>query len=396
MKQQDWRKTLLSPTWAEVDLDAIGHNVRQIAGLTGPSVKLYAALKGDAYGYGCVEVARAVVEAGAYGLAFANLYECVRVREAGLTAPILLYAGTPSDLAETVVRHQVTPTITDLDSARPFSECAPEGYGVFVKIDCGLDRAGTYAEEALPIIEAIMHLPRIRVEGIYTHLEAGSGSDDYAHWQFSRFITLIEEIERAGIHIPVRLAASSPYVVKYPEMYLNAIDPGYLIFGLPLEGHPEKTLGLQPAFRALKSRIIQTKATMARDRFSEDASFDTGSVKRFAVLPVGWGDGLHPAHGNGGPALVRGKRTSVLGAVNYEHCKIDLTAIPEAEQGDEVVLVGRQGEEEITMEEVAQRCRILPSQVAGSLSKHMPVVYFRHGEPCTIVGPTRECLAELT
>ena len=382
--------TLLRPTWAEVDLDAIRHNVRHIIGLTDASVRLYAALKGDAYGHGCVEVARAVIESGAHGLALANLYECVQIRESGLTAPILLYAGTPASLADVIIRNNITPTITDLEYARSFSERAPDGYPVFVKVDCGLERAGIYAEEARPIIEAITHLPPLRVEGVYTHMHSGSGSDAYAHWQFSRFSALIEELERAGIDIPVKLAASSPFVATHPEMHLNAIDPGHLIYGIPLGKGSAQESVLRTALRALKSRIVQIRTATARERFAEEAPFEATNGQRFAVLPIGWGDGLHRAYGNGGPVLVRGKRTSVLGPVHYEHCRVDLTAIPEAETGDEVVFLGRQGQAEIRTDEIARLCDILPAQVAGPLSKHLPVVYYSRDKPCAMTRPTRE------
>jgi alanine racemase len=380
---------LLRPVWAEVDLDAIAHNVRQITGLIGPSVRLYAALKGDGYGHGCVETARAVLQAGAHGLALANLYECLELREAGVAAPVLLYAGTPAYLAETLVRYAITPTITDLDAAVEFSRHAPEGYDIFVKIDSGLERAGIYAEDALPVIRTIAGLPHLRLEGVYTHMHSGTGSDEYAHWQFSRFAALLGRLEDAGIDVPVRLAASSPFVARHPEMRLNAIDPGHLIFGLSGGRDSDGALQLAPALQALKTRIVQIREAKARDGFADEALFSGGNGRRFGLLPLGWGDGLHRGYGSGGPALVRGRRTAILGPVHYEHSRVDLTSIPEAEVGDEVVLLGHQAGEAITVEEVAGRCGILPAQVVGTLSKHMPVVYFQQGSPYRIAYPTR-------
>ncbi len=389
MHECDWRTTLLRPVWAEVDLDAIAHNVRQITNLIGPSVRLYAALKGDGYGHGCVETARAVLQAGAHGLAVANLYECLEIREAGVTAPVVLYAGTPGYLAEAVVRYAITPTITDLDTGVEFSRRAPEGYGVFVKIDSGLERAGIYAEDALPVVRAIAGLPHLRLEGVYTHMHSGSGSDEYAHWQFARFAALLGRLEDAGIEVPVRLAASSPFVARYPEMRLNAIDPGHLIFGISAGQGVDAALGFAPALQALKTRIVQIREAKARARFTDEAPFSAGNRSRFGLLPLGWGDGLHRGYGSGGPALVRGRRTAILGPVHYEHCRVDLTSIPEAEVGDEVVLLGRQAGNAITIDEVAHRCGVLPAQVVGTLSKHMPVVYFQQGSLSRIAYPTR-------
>ncbi|MCK9357303.1 MAG: alanine racemase [Dehalococcoidia bacterium] len=394
MLERDWRDVLLRPVWAEVDLDAIAHNVRQITRLIGPSVRLYAALKGDGYGHGCVETARTVLQAGAHGLALANLYECVELRQAGVTAPMLLYAGTPAYLAETVVRYGITPTITDLDAAVGFSRRAPDGYGVFVKIDSGLERAGIYAEDALPVIRTIAALPHLRLEGVYTHMHSGSGSDEYAHWQFARFAALLGRLEEAGIEVPVRLAASSPFVAGHPEMRLNAIDPGHLIFGLSVGHGTDGALKLAPALQALKTRIVQIKEAKERAHFTDEAPFSAGNGRRFGLLPLGWGDGLHREYGSGGPALVRGRRAVILGPVHYEHSRLDLTNIPEAEVGDEVVLLGRQAGEAITVEEVARRCSILPAQVVGTLSKHMPVVYFRRGSFHRIAYPARSYSAQ--
>lgn len=389
MNEYDWRNALLRPVWAEVDLDAIAHNVRQITAQTGSSVRLYAALKGDGYGHGCLETARTVVQAGAYGLALANLYECLELRRAGVTAPVLLYAGTPAYLAETVTRYAITPTITDLDSASEFSRNAPDGYGVFVKVDSGLERAGTYAEDALPVIRAIAALPHLRLEGVYTHMHSGSGSDEYVRWQFSRFAALLEQLEEAGIQVPVKLAASSPFVALHPEMHLNAVDPGHLIFGLPAGQGNNGVLKLMPAMQAVKTRIVQVREARPRGRFAGEALFDVERGARFGLLPLGWGDGLHRAYGSGGPALVRGRRTAILGPVHYEHSRVDLSSVPEAEVGDEVVLLGRQNNQTITVDEVATRCAILPAQVVGTLSKHMPVVYFQHGRARRIAYPTR-------
>jgi alanine racemase len=387
MDKDALRTALLRTVWAEVDLDAVAHNVRRIIEFTGPSVRLYAALKGDGYGHGCVEVARAVVDAGGHGLAFANLYECIQIREAGVAAPILLYAGTPPYLAETIVRYGITPTVTDFQAAAELSPRVPDGFGVFFKVDTGLDRAGVYAEDALAAIQAIAQLPNIRLEGVYTHFHSGSGSDEYARWQFARFAHFVKQLDETGLRVPVRLAASSPFIAMHPEMHLNAIDPGQLIFGLPVGLEAQGTLDLVPALQAVKTCIVQIREPMERGQFVEEALFDAARAKRFGLLPLGWGDGLHAGYGNGGPALVGGKRTTVLGPVHYEHSRVDLTSHPDARVGDEVVLMGCQGAERIGIDEVARHCGLQVPQVVGTLSKYMPVVYFRHGVPTSVTMP---------
>ncbi len=385
-----WTEHMMRPTWAEVNLEAIEHNVRRVMDWAGAGVRLFAALKGDGYGLGAVEVGRVVLASGAHGLSLANLGECIQLRQAGITAPILLYAGTPPELGATIVRYGITPTVVDLEDAREFSRHAPDGYGVFVKVDVGLERAGVYAEDALEPIEAIGRLPRIRIEGVYTHLHSGSGSAEYARWQFNRFNHLLQRLEKDRVQIPVKLAASSPFIVQHPDMCLNAIDPGHLIFGLPVGAGLEESVGLRPALTAVKTRIVQVKNVRKREAFAEEGPFDTAAATRFGVLPAGWGDGLHRGYGNGGPALVCGRRAAILGPVHYEHSRIDLSCIPEARVGDEVVLLGRQQDEIIAVREVAQRCGLLPAQVSGTLSKHMPVIYFRQGKAVSMGLPGRQ------
>jgi len=196
-------------------------------------------------------------------------------------------------------------------------------------------------------------------------------------------------LEEAGIQVPVKLAASSPFVAFHPEMHLNAVDPGLLIFGLHAGQGNNGVLKLMPAMQALKTRIVQVREARPRARFADEALFDSDSGVRFGFLALGWGDVLHRGYGSGGPALVRGVRTAILGPVHYEHCRVDLSSVPQAQVGDEVVLLGRQDEETITVDEVSTRCAILPAQVVGTLSKHMPVVYFQHGRPRRIAYPTR-------
>jgi alanine racemase len=383
---------LLRPTWAEVDLDAVRGNLSEILRVVGLGLRVYASLKGDAYGHGCVEVAEAAREAGVYGLALANPYECVEIRRRGIDLPILLYAGILPDLAEVIVEYQITPSLTDIKLAEALSRRAPQGYEVFVKVDCGLQRAGLYAEEALPLIEQVLRLPRLVVAGIYTHMHDTTAptQDRYARWQFSRFTGLIGRLEQAGIDIPVRLAASSPFVLRYPGMYLNAVDPGRLIYGITADGPASFGMQIRPALVAFKSKIVEVKeGKLWGSSFLAEAPFDPKRVARFGVVPAGWGDGLHRAYGHGGPALVRGRRTSVLGPVHYEHSRVDLTRIPEARIGDEVVFLGRQGTSEITMHEVSKLCNMLAAQVPGTMCKHVPVIYLRDGRVYHIVRRSR-------
>ncbi|GAH59408.1 unnamed protein product, partial [marine sediment metagenome] len=292
---------------------------------------------------GRVEIGRVAKECGAFGLSTGNLFEALELRRHGIKLPILLYASTLPCHAEVIVENRIIPTITDLEMARAFDRCAPEGYGVFVKVDCGLERVGIYAEEALPFIREVMKLPRVKVEGIYTFI---LGDDEYQQWQFPRFTTLLGKLEQAGVYIPTKLLATSGNL-KYAEVHFNAVNPGRAVYGM----YAVPGLDLRPAVRGIKARIVQIKECNLREQFADKVEFDLSQTKRIGILPTGWMDGLSRGYSNGGPVLVRGKRTFVAGNVHHVCSRVDLTNIPEARVGDEVVLFGRQGNEVITAEE---------------------------------------------
>lgn len=342
----------------EVDLGAIAHNVREVRRGIGPDVQLFAVVKGNAYGLGVVEVAGTALAGGADALALVHVSDAIALRQAGVEAPILLYGGTLGDpaLVELAERYELTATVVDLDSARTHSRLARESIRVFVEVDVGLERLGIPADEAATTIREILRLPKLRVLGVYAHLrvegtcEGGDHSpvSDYVSWQFDRFSQVLQELRSEGIVLPTMMAASSPLVRLTRSMNLNAVDTGRLIYGIVPDVPAGATLDLRPAFRSLKSRLIQVK-DLRREEFIEELDFSARDVTRVGVIPMGLGDGLGDV--NCGEVLVRGRRKGLLG-LSLEHARIDLTGLAEARAGDEVVIVGEQQGSSITSEEV--------------------------------------------
>ena len=381
---------LLRPTWFEIDLDAVTANFQQTKRLVGPNVQIICALKGNAYGFGIFEIAKHVVEAGAYGIAVADLFEAVRLRNSGFEAPILLYANNLNSAAESVVRHHLIPTVSHFDSAKAYSEKADHPFGIFVKVDVGLLRAGMLPDKAVPMIEQISLLKNIKIDGIYTHLHF-SETDAYVNWQFDKFKNVIDALEKKGIHIPIKMAAATPSVLQYPQTYLNTVDPGRLIYGYQVVQKSRQPIVLQHAFRALKSKIVERKVISPLKEFGKEAPYPVQRETTVGIIPIGWGDGYAKKHASVGPALVHGKRVPVLGGISREHTRIDLTDVPEARIGDDVVLIGRQGDDQITVEEVAQVCGTDVSEVYQSLRNHIARVYIKNGRPFkleTLIGDT--------
>src|SRR5881628_249974 len=347
---------LLRPTWFEIDLDAAVDNLRAVRRLVGPGRKIVAVVKADAYGFGSLEMGRAFAAHGADALGIADLADGVRLRDAGLTLPILMYPNALPDAARDVIDAGLIPTLTDLDAARAYAAAAAlhaRPVDVFVKVDVGLERLGVPADQAVKLVLAIRELSRLRLSGLCTHLHVPKGADPaYVEWQFGRFTAVLDALAAQGVDVPIRLAASSPLVLGFPATYLNAVDPGRMLYGYGHEAATDSVV-LRPVFRALKSRLVEVKDVAPRERFAAAAPFPIVGAMRLGVIPVGMGDGFHRL--NAGSVLVRGRRVPILARPSLEHTRLDLTTVPDAAVGDEVVLVGRQGADEITLDEVAER-----------------------------------------
>ena len=373
------------PTVVEVDLDAAAANARAVRQLVGPERKIFAVVKADGYGLGAAELGAVFLAHGADALAVADLAEGIRLRRRGVAAPILVYPNALPEAAPDAIAYRLTPTVVDLDTAAAYAEAATEPCDVFVKIDVGLERLGVSAEQAVKLITAMLELSRLRLAGLCAHPHAPEGADEsYARWQLGRFTAVVDELHARGVRVPVRLLASSPFVLRFPETYLNAVDPGRMLYGITFPGETSP-VPLQPTLRALVTRVIALKDVAPRERFAELAPFAVTSPMRVGIIPMGAADGLTWLHA--GHVLVRGRPAPILTAPNLEHTRIDLTAIPDARVGDEVVIIGRRGTEEITVADVA-RCHGLGlHQVAITIGPRVARVYRSGDAAVRIVTP---------
>ena len=376
------------PTTLEIDLGAAAANVRAVRRLVGPERKIFAVVKADGYGHGAAEMGGAFLENGADALGVADLGEGLRLRRRGITAPILVYPNSLPDAARVTIANGLTPTLVDLNGARAYSEAAIASCDVFVKVDVGLERLGVPAEQAVKVIAAMMELPRLRLAGLCAHPHDSEGRDPaYAEWQLGRFTTVVDELEARGIPVPVRLFAASPFLLKFPQTYLNAVDPGRMLYGITFPGETSP-MPLAPTFRALTSRVVTVKELVPRERFADKAPFPVTAPMRLGVIPMGSADGLNWLHA--GRVLLRGRSVPIVSAPSLEHTRVDLTTVPEAAIGDEVVIIGRQGESEITMAEVAKRHGLGLHHVATTVGPRVTRVYFVDGAPVKTVTPAGE------
>jgi alanine racemase len=340
----------------EIDLRAIRHNVGELRRLVGADCALYAALKCNAYGFGLVPVARALEEAGTDALAVARVRDGIALREGGLSLPVLLYgaaAATP-ELVAAVERHELTPTVLDAQAAEVFSRHASGELPVFLKADVGQRRLGAEPRGLAALARRVAELPNLRLDGIYTHMTVPGDPvpEGHVEKQFELFRACLDEVAAAGIDVRVRMAASSGALRHYDGMSLNAVDPGRMYFGVLPDGRATERHDFRSAARAVRTRLIQVKELDTDERRPPPTAKVVDGT-RIGIVPLGVGDGL-PAF-SAGEMLVRGRRVPMIEPVSLEHCRLDLTAVPEAEAGDEVVVIGAQGDEEITLEQVAAR-----------------------------------------
>ena len=344
----------LRPNRFEIDLGAIAECTRSIRRLIGVDVTLFAALKCNAYGFGLEPVARTVLAAGADAISVVDRGNAITLRRAGVVAPILVYPGSLEN--ESAVRaveaNDLIPTLVDMESARLYSCIATRVIRVAVKLDIGQERLGFPAEEAVDAVVAIAALPRLKVHVLNSHPNVpGNGSQAYRDWQLARFSQACAGIAARGIDVPLRMIASSKLLAITGQMTLNAVDPGQMYFGpLKADGDvPWPTT--RQAFAKLSSRLIHVRI-LHRSEFIEQAPFLVRPGMVLGVIPIGLADGASECHC--GYVLVRGRRAPVLGTPSLEHLRIDLSDVPGAAVGDEVVLVGAQGGEQITPQDVVR------------------------------------------
>jgi len=371
------------PTTLQIDLDAAAANIRAVRRMVGTERKIFAVVKADGYGHGAAELGAVFAAHGADVLAVADLGEGIRLRQRGITAPILVYPSSLPEAAPDALAHALIPTLVDLDGARAYAEAAAGPCDMFVKIDVGLERLGVPAEQAVKTITAMLELPRLRLAGLCAHPHAPDDGDPaYAEWQLGRFTAVVDELEARGVRVPIRLLAASPFVLRFPQTYLNAVDPGRMLYGITFPGETPP-VPLRSTLRALTTRVIALKELLPRERFAEQAPFPVTAPMRLGVIPMGTADGLAWLHA--GRVLVRGHTAPIVGGPNLEHTRIDLTGVPDARVGDEVVIIGRQGEAEITMAEVAARHGLGLHHVATTVGPRVTRVYL--SEPLTTIQP---------
>ncbi len=334
-------------------------------------------VKANAYGHGAVEVARTVLQSGADALGVARVEEGVALRRDRIYAPILVMGHTPVWDAEEVVAHALTPTVNDLELARELSQIAEKrmvSLPVQIKVDTGLIRYGSLPEEAINLALAVNELPSLNLEGIYTHFACGEDEDpDFTREQLDRFVAVLRRLQELGISFRFQHAGHVTNV-GMPELHLNMVRIGLAVYGLSPAPNMALEMDLHPAM-SLKSRLIRVADVPAGTSVGYGRTFVAQAPTRVGTVPIGYGDGLDWRLQNRGWALVRGQRVPFIGRVSMDNITLDLSRVSSAVQGDEVVLMGSQGSETVSAEEIAALAGTISYDIPCSITARVPRVY---------------------
>lgn len=370
---------------ADIDLDAIRHNMEEMHRLTDPNTKLMAVIKTDGYGHGAIPIARELEAVDyVYGYAVATEEEALALRADGIGKPILILGYTFPEQYEALLQARITPAIFTLESARLLSETAERlntTAHVHIKLDTGMGRVGfLVSEESADVIAQIAKLPHIMIEGMFTHFARADETDKTsANRQLSDFLHMADMLEERGVHVPLKHCSNSAGILDLPQANLDIARAGITLYGLhPSEEVHLERMDMRPAM-SLKSQVVHVKTLPAGYGISYGATYVTETERRIATIPVGYGDGYARSLSNKGNVLIRGRRVPICGRICMDQFMVDVTDIPEVCVGDVVTLIGTDGGEQITLEELGEKSGRFNYEFACDLGKRIPRIFYKGG-----------------
>ncbi len=378
-------------TWAEIDLDAIAHNMREIRKITNPDAQIMAVVKADAYGHGFLEVTKALLENGADRLAVAVLQEAKQLRSRGVNVPILLLGASMDNDIEDIINFDVTPNVFSYEFAKAISYVAEKKEKVtkiHIKLDTGMSRIGYVVSddntEIVNEIEKISKLPYIEIEGIFSHFSTSDEYDgSYTRLQFNRFMSVIGDLEKCGVNIPIKHICNSAGIMMYPEMHLDMVRPGVILYGMyPSDEVDKSRLDLIPAM-TLKSKITFVKEVEPGRGVSYGKEYITDKVTKIATVPIGYADGYLRKIAGKGKMLVHGVKAPIIGRICMDQCMIDVTEVHNIERGDEAIIFGREG---ITIDDLASWLDTINYEVSCVIGKRIPRIYTKDGKAVKVLN----------
>lgn len=376
--------------WAEVDLSAIEHNIKQIRKYVRPETKIMGVVKANAYGHGVIPVARVLLKHGADYLAVACLDEALQLRRNGFRCPILILGYSECADAEQLVREDITATCFTYELASALSRTAVrqnKRAKIHLKIDTGMSRLGLrYREddtENQAVVDSIYKmavLPNLDIEGIFTHFAVADDADDaYTQLQFSRFEAICNRLQENGLHIPLRHCCNSAALIKFPQMQMDMVRPGIILYGQkPAPDFECGRVSLKPAMQ-LKAKVTNVKELEAGVSVSYGRKFVTDKPTKLITVSIGYGDGYSRVLSQKAEAIVHGVLCKVAGNICMDQCMIDATAVNTINIGDEVILFGKSDDIELPVVSLAEKMGTINYEILCLIGKRVPRIYYKDG-----------------
>ena len=375
----------IRPVWAEIDLNNLSHNIREVRRVTSSESLIMAAVKADAYGHGAVICAKIFLENGADRLATATLGEAVQLRKEGIEAPILCFGYVPSYLFPKVLENDIGVTIYSLKTAKDLSEAATdadEAARIHIKVDTGMGRLGfQVSESTLEEIQEIASLSGLSIEGIFTHFAvADEPRESYTRRQFALFMEMVDGLEKNGIEFPLKHVSNSAAIIDYPEYSLDMVRPGIMLYGFYPSIHVDHDrVELKPVMR-LKAQISHVKTVPTGTGLSYGLKYETVRESKIATVPAGYADGYRRGLSNRGEVLLNGRRVPVVGRVCMDQFMIDVTELSDIDVGETITLMGDGTDDSPTAEDLANSLGTITHEITCGISRRVPRVYMKDGK----------------
>lgn len=374
-------KKILRPAWAEIDLDAIAYNTRNIKKLIGDK-DLIAVVKANCYGHGVIDIIPTLLENGVSRFAVAMISEALEIRDNKITAPVMILGFTPLYLGEELINNNIEQTVYDLDYARELSKIAltlNKKAKIHIAIDTGMGRIGFLPnEKSIDNITEICSLEGIEVIGIFTHFSTSDEKDkEYSHEQFTKMLSVMDTLKKRGIDIPLKHVANSGAIIDLPDTYLDAVRAGIILYGYyPSDEIDKNNLALKPAL-TLKATITNVK-TLEKDMYvSYGRTFKTSNETIVATIPVGYADGYLRKLAENGKVIIKGEFAPIIGRICMDQFMIDVTNIPDVKIGDEVILLGEKNGLKYNADDMAKKLDTINYEVTCMLKSRLPRVYIK-------------------
>jgi alanine racemase len=372
--------------WVEIDLGALSHNVKQLRQLLLPNTQLMAVVKADAYGHGAVTVAKTALQSGATWLGVATVPEGIELREAGIKAPILLLgAAQTAEQIHAIAHWKLQPTLCNPKQALVFSDTLEAldfnaTLPVHIKLDTGMSRLGTNWQQAGEFVQLVQRLPHLQIASIYSHLATADSLDTtIMNLQHQRFEDAIAQIKALGIEPPCLHFANSAATLSNKNLHYDMVRSGLAVYGLYPAEHLRDSIHLKPVLQ-VKARVTQVKTIAAGTGVSYGYKFIAPDEMRIAVIGIGYADGVPRNLSNKMQVLSRGQRIPQIGAITMDQIMLDVSSIPDIQEGEVVTLLGQEQDEQITADDWANQLNTISWEILCSFKHRLPRVAVRSRE----------------